>query len=143
MLVKKNYRKYYYHFLTFFLQILNHLGIVSGSALLDTPDEKIVRTFDVNVLAHFWTLKAFLPDMISQKNGHIVNVASLAGHAGQKKLVDYCSSKFAAVGLDEALKIELKVMGHDKYINTTVVCPYFISTGMFDGVQSKVNYLIT
>ena len=94
---KKNYRKYYYYFLTFFLQILNHLGIVSGSALLDTPDEKIVRTFDVNVLAHFWTLKAFLPDMISQKNGHIVNVASLAGHAGQKKLVDYCSSKFAAV----------------------------------------------
>ena len=66
----------------------------------------------------------------------------MAGHAGQKKLVDYCSSKFAAVGLDEALKIELKVMGHDKYINTTVVCPYFISTGMFDGVQSKVNYLI-
>jgi len=118
--------------------LINNAGIVSGSALLDTPDEKIVRTFDVNVLAHFWTLKAFLPDMISQKNGHIVNVASLAGHAGQKKLVDYCSSKFAAVGLDEALKIELKVMGHDKYINTTVVCPYFISTGMFDGVQSKI-----
>ena len=85
--------------------------------------------------------------MISLKNGHIVNIASLAGHAGQKKLVDYCSSKFAAVGLDEALKIELKVLGHDKYINSTVVCPYFISTGMFDGVQSKVifswNWFIT
>ena len=117
---------------------MNHLGIVSGSTLLETPDEKIVRTFDVNVLAHFWTLKAFLPEMISMKNGHIVNIASLAGHAGQKKLVDYCSSKFAAVGLDEAFKIEMKVLGHD-FINSTVVCPYFISTGMFDGVASKVR----
>jgi len=118
--------------------LINNAGIVSGSTLLETPDEKIVRTFDVNVLAHFWTLKAFLPEMISLKNGHIVNIASLAGHAGQKKLVDYCSSKFAAVGLDEAFKIEMKVLGHDKYIKSTVVCPYFISTGMFDGVASKI-----
>jgi len=53
------------------------------------------------------------------------------------KLVDYCSSKFAAVGLDESIKIELKVQGHD-YIATTVVCPYYINTGMFSGVVSKI-----
>ena len=41
--------------------------------------------------------------------GHIVNVASLAGHSGTNKLVDYCASKFAAVGLDEALRVELNV----------------------------------
>ena len=48
--------------------------------------------------------------------------------------VDYCSSKFAAVGLDEALRVELSVQGHSDYIKTTVVCPYYISTGMFAGV---------
>ena len=53
-------------------------------------------------------------------------------------MVDYCSSKFAAVGIDDALKVELKVQGHDDYIKTTVVCPYYISTGMFAGVQSKI-----
>ena len=84
-------------------------GIVSGTALLDTPDAKIMRTFDVNILAHFWTLKAFLPQMIERKLGHVVNVASLAGHSGINKLVDYCASKFAAVGLDEALRVELHV----------------------------------
>ena len=62
----------------------------------------------------------------------------MAGHSGMSKLVDYCSSKFAAVGLDDALKVELKVQGHDDYIKTTVVCPYYISTGMFAGVQSKI-----
>ena len=46
----------------------------------------------------------------------------------------YCSSKFAAVGLDEAFRVELAVQGHSDYIKTTVVCPYYISTGMFSGV---------
>merc|ERR1712126_543450 len=118
--------------------LVNNAGIVSGTTVLDTPDSKIVKTFEVNVLAHFWTIKAFLPDMIKHKLGHIVNVASLAGHAGTNKLVDYCSSKFAAVGLDEAFRVELAVQGHSDYIKTTVVCPYYISTGMFAGVQSKL-----
>ena len=123
--------------------LVNNAGIVSGSTVLDTPDEKIIRTFDVNVLAHFWTMKAFMPDMINNKKGHIVNVASLAGYSGSNKLVDYCSSKFAALGIDDALKVELMAQGHD-YIKTTVVCPYYISTGMFAGVNSKVclNYII-
>eukprot|EP00092_Neocalanus_flemingeri_P019595 GFUD01021227.1.p1 GENE.GFUD01021227.1~~GFUD01021227.1.p1 ORF type:complete len:305 (-),score=101.84 GFUD01021227.1:328-1242(-) len=118
--------------------LVNNAGIVSGTALLDTPDGKILKTFEVNVLAHFWTIKAFLPDMIENKLGHIVNVASLAGHSGTNKMVDYCSSKFAAVGLDESLRAEMFVQGHSDYIKTTVVCPYYISTGMFAGVQSKM-----
>merc|ERR1719153_1259458 len=108
--------------------LVNNAGIVSGNTLLDTPDTKIVKTFEVNVLAHFWTIKAFLPDMIASKGGHVVNIASLAGHAGTNKLVDYCSSKFAAVGLDEAFRVELAVQGHSDYIKT----------GMFSGVYSKI-----
>jgi all-trans-retinol dehydrogenase (NAD+) len=118
--------------------LVNNAGIVSGTTVLDTPDSKIVKTFEVNILAHFWTIKAFLPDMIKHKLGHIVNVASLAGHSGTNKLVDYCSSKFAAVGMDEAFRVEMFVQGHSDYIKTTVVCPYYISTGMFAGVQSKL-----
>ena len=72
---------------------------------------------------------------MKQKRGHIVNVASMAGHSGTNKLVDYCSSKFASVGLDEAFRAEMFVQGHSDYIKTTVVCPYYISTGMFAGVQ--------
>lgn len=47
--------------------------------------------------------------MISHDSGHIVTVASLAGLNGINRLVDYCSSKFAAVGFDEALRAELAV----------------------------------
>lgn len=56
-------------------------------------------------------MKAFLPAMIKNEHGHIVTVASMAGHVGINKLVDYCSSKFAAVGFDEALRVELESQG--------------------------------
>lgn len=118
--------------------LVNNAGIVSGTPLLETPDNKIIKTFEVNVFSHFWSIKFFLPKMIEMKKGHIANVASLAGHSGTHKLVDYCSSKFADVGLDEALRVELFVQGHSDYIKTTCLCPYYISTGMFAGVQSKL-----
>ena len=36
---------------------VNNAGIVSGTTVLDTPDNKIIKTFEVNALAHFWTIK--------------------------------------------------------------------------------------
>ncbi|XP_011268965.1 epidermal retinol dehydrogenase 2 [Camponotus floridanus] len=116
--------------------LINNAGIVTGMKFLDTPDKLIIRTMDVNIMSHFWTVKAFLPTMLKNNKGHIVSVASLAGQCGVPKLVDYCTSKFAAMGFDEALRMELEYEGYD--INTTVICPYFIrSTGMFEDVQSR------
>ncbi|KAG5886616.1 hypothetical protein JTB14_037392 [Gonioctena quinquepunctata] len=118
--------------------LINNAGVVSGLLLLNTPDHLIKRTFDVNIIAHFWTAKAFLPKMIEKDRGHIITIASMAGHIGVPKLVDYCSSKFAAVGFDEALKIELETQGITG-VKTTVICPYFIQqTGMFDNVKSHL-----
>jgi len=47
--------------------------------------------------------------MLENNKGHIVSVASMAGQCGIPKLVDYCTSKFAALGLDEALRMEFEV----------------------------------
>ncbi|XP_066940010.1 epidermal retinol dehydrogenase 2-like [Macrobrachium rosenbergii] len=116
--------------------LVNNAGIVTGKKLLDCPDESIIRTFDVNALSHFWTVKAFLGDMMLSNKGHIVSIASMAGWIGANGLVDYCSSKFAAVGFNDALHLELKVDGATG-IKTTVVCPIYISTGMFEGVVTN------
>lgn len=117
--------------------LINNAGVVSGKYLLDTPDHLIQRTFNVNVLAHFWTVKAFLPSMIEHNDGHIVTIASMAGHVGVAKLVDYCSSKAAACGFDEALRLELEAKGITG-VRTSLICPYFIrSTGMFEEVNSR------
>ena len=54
---------------------------------LQRSNNLTLLSLQVNILAHFWTIKAFMPDMIKHQNGHIVNVASLAGHSGTNKLV--------------------------------------------------------
>lgn len=117
--------------------LINNAGIVTGKNFMEAPDELIQKTFDVNILSHFWTTKAFLGDMMSTNKGHIVTIASVAGLAGVNKLADYCASKFAAVGFDESLRLELKVGGYTG-VKTTAICPYYINTGMFEGVQSKL-----
>jgi all-trans-retinol dehydrogenase (NAD+) len=120
--------------------LVNNAGVVSGTTLLNTPDEKIIRTMNVNTLASFWTCKAFLPAMIKRNSGHVVTVASAAGIIGVTGLADYCASKFAIFGLDEALRMELRSM--KSAIRTTVVCPFFINTGMFDGVKTRFPLLL-
>ena len=121
--------------------LVNNAGIVSGKSLLDLADEEIMKTIDVNVMAHFWMVKSFLPAMIEENSGHIVTIASSAGWVGVNALADYCASKFANVGFDESLRMELrkkKLTG----IKTTCVCPYYIDTGMFEGVKTRFSFLL-
>jgi len=74
--------------------------------------------------------------MLARNHGHIVTIASAAGLFGVNGLVDYCASKYAAVGFDESLRAELWVQ-QKSGVHTTVVCPFYINTGMFDGVTTR------
>ncbi|KAH3748708.1 epidermal retinol dehydrogenase 2-like isoform X1 [Dreissena polymorpha] len=121
--------------------LVNNAGIVTGKKFLDCPDNMVQKTMEVNVMAHFWTVKAFLPEMIKRNHGHVVNIASSAGLIGVNGLADYCASKFAAVGFDESLRFELQSMGRTG-IHTTVVCPFFISTGMFEGAKTRFPLIL-
>jgi len=120
--------------------LVNNAGIVSGKGLLELEDAEIERTFDVNALALFWTVRAFLPSMLERNSGHIVTIASAAGLAATVRLSDYCASKFAAVGFDESLRLELKHQGSK--VVTTVVCPYLADTGMFHGATTRFSWLL-
>jgi all-trans-retinol dehydrogenase (NAD+) len=62
--------------------LVNNAGVVSGGRFLNVPDEKIEHTINVNLMAHFWLLKAFLPAMIERRSGHIVTMSSCAGLVG-------------------------------------------------------------
>lgn len=75
--------------------LVNNAGIYHGLMLQDLRDDQIERIFKINILAHFWTVRAFMPHMIEHKRGHIVEIASMGGIAGLLKQVDYCATKFA------------------------------------------------
>lgn len=116
--------------------LINNAGIVSGKKILQCPDELMQKTMDVNVTAHFWLVKSVLPSMLERNQGHIVSIASLAGFFGSCGQGDYSASKFAAVGFDESLRMELFALGKTG-VRTTAICPFYISTGMFDGARTK------
>ncbi|MHC1742356.1 MAG: SDR family oxidoreductase [Syntrophobacteraceae bacterium] len=120
--------------------LINNAGVISGRSFLDCTDDELQRTMDVNIMAHFWTVRAFLPGMVERRSGHIVTMASAAGIVGVSRMVDYCTSKAAAFGFDEALRMEIR---QNRWpVKTTVVCPYFINTGMFDGVRTRFAALL-
>ncbi len=121
--------------------LINNAGIVSGKPLLELSDEAIERTFEVNTLSLFRTTRAFLPAMVAKNSGHIVTIASAGGLIGVPRMTDYSASKFAAIGFDDSLRVELKRLGYDG-IRTTVVCPYYINTGMFKGVRTRIPWLL-
>jgi all-trans-retinol dehydrogenase (NAD+) len=120
--------------------LINNAGVVSGRPFLECSDQQIQHTLGVNTLALFWTAKAFLPAMVARNSGHVVTVASAAGLIGAARLTDYSASKFAAVGFDEALRVELGRIAPG--VKTTVICPYYIDTGMFAGVRTRFPGLL-
>ncbi|MGH3090623.1 MAG: SDR family oxidoreductase [Rubrobacteraceae bacterium] len=116
--------------------LINNAGVISGKPLMEMPDEEIETTMKVNVLALYWTTKSFLPDMLEKNSGHIVTMASAAGLLGVSRQTDYSASKHAAVGFTESLRVELKKSGHTG-IKTTIIEPFYVDTGMFEGVRVK------
>lgn len=120
--------------------LINNAGIVVGKHLLDLTTADIERTFGINVISHFHTTRAVLPSMIKRGSGHIVTVASAGGIVASPRLTAYSSSKFAAIGFDDALRTEMKRLGHP--IFTTLIAPFFIGTGMFEGVKTRFPLLL-
>jgi all-trans-retinol dehydrogenase (NAD+) len=120
--------------------VINNAGIVTGEWFLDAPPEKIEQTFQVNVLALYWVTRAFLGGMANRNRGCVVTIASAAGLVGVAKQTDYSASKFAAVGFMESLRAELRTAGSS--VNSLTVCPFYINTGMFDGVQTRFPALL-
>jgi all-trans-retinol dehydrogenase (NAD+) len=118
--------------------LVNCAGVVTGRLLLEASEAQIRRTFDVNVLGLYWTTRAFLPGMLERDSGTVVTIASAAGLVGVARQTDYSASKWAAIGFTESLRAELRATG----VRTLVVAPYFIDTGMFDGVRTRFPLLL-
>ncbi|XP_060537113.1 short-chain dehydrogenase/reductase family 16C member 6, partial [Cylas formicarius] len=109
--------------------LINNAGIMPTHPLEQHTEEEIRRIMDINVLAHFWTLEAFLPAMKQANRGHIVCLSSIAGVVGIPNLVPYSASKFAVRGLMETLAEELR-WNPTNQIKTTTVCPFMVDTGL-------------
>ncbi len=78
-------------------------------------------------------MKAFIPDKVKRNKGQILNVATASGFIGVPRLAAYASSKWAVIGLTESVRMEIAREASN--VKFTIVCPSYISTGMFEGVK--------
>lgn len=115
--------------------LINNAGIIVGKHFVEHTHQDIDNTMAINASALMHIAKEFLPDMLAQDNGHIVNVASAAGMVSNPKMSVYVASKFAVVGWSDSLRLEMEDANTN--VKITTVTPFYISTGMFDGVQSR------
>lgn len=69
--------------------LINNAGIVQCLPFLELKPALVERTFQVNTLAHVWTVRHFLPAMIKNQRGHVVAISSIAGLLASKYLADY------------------------------------------------------
>lgn len=117
--------------------LVNCAGIVTSNKLFaeNSPGE-IERTLRINTLAPMYVALAMIGDMIRRDSGHICNIASAAGMLSNPRMSAYAASKWGVIGWSDSVRIELAEMGSK--VRVTTVAPYYINTGMFNGVESKI-----
>lgn len=109
--------------------VCNNAGVAGGS-VIDSPIEMWRWVLGVNLWGVIHGCNVFLPDLLEQGEGHVVNTASIAGLGGAAGLGVYCTSKFAVVGLSESLHHDL--VARDSQVGVSVLCPGFVKTRIFE-----------
>lgn len=117
--------------------LFNNAGIVVGSKrFVEHTDEDIDNTININTLGVIRVASAFLPAMIRQGSGHIINIASAAGLVANPNMSVYVASKWAIVGWSESLRLELEKDAPN--VKVLTVTPSYINTGMFAGITPPI-----
>lgn len=120
--------------------LINNAAIVVGKRLLDMDVSEIERSISINLLAHFYTLKTFLPYLAaSEFGGTVVTMSSVMGHVGAAQLSDYAAAKAGVTALHKSLTAELKT-SHPA-IRTVLVTAGQLSTPLFYGLQTPSTFL--
>ncbi|MBP3956973.1 SDR family NAD(P)-dependent oxidoreductase [Gemmata sp. G18] len=114
--------------------LVNNAGVVFGGAFLDVPLAHHIVTANVNLGGVLAVTHAFLPDLLAQPAGHIVNIASASAVLALPFGASYAATKWAVLGFSDSLREELRFLGH-KHVHVTAMCPSFIATGLFAGAK--------
>ncbi len=105
--------------------LVNVAGVGYWGPVAEFSTEDWDRIFNTNLRGLFFCTRATLPHMIARKSGHIVNVASIAGHSGSATRAAYCASKAGVRRFSEALLQEVR----EDEIKVSVISPGSTNTG--------------
>jgi NAD(P)-dependent dehydrogenase (short-subunit alcohol dehydrogenase family) len=111
--------------------LVNNAGIMPIGPFVEETEATAQRVFDVNVMGCMNGMRLALPDMLRRGQGHILNVASVAGRGPVPGGASYCASKAAIVSLTETTRVEYAGRG----VSFTCVMPSFTATELISGTK--------
>ena len=115
--------------------IVNNAGNFALATVETTEPEAFRAAIDVNLIAPFLLVRAFLADMRARKRGHIVTIGSIADRVAFPENGAYAASKFGLRALHEVLRAELRGSG----VRTTLVSPGPVDTSLWDAIDTETR----
>jgi len=115
--------------------IVNNAGNFALATVETTEPEAFRAAIDVNLIAPFLLVRAFLADMRARKRGHIVTIGSIADRVAFPENGAYVASKFGLRALHEVLRAELRGSG----VRTTLVSPGPVDTSLWDAIDTETR----
>ena len=113
--------------------LINNAGIAGSHKFLGHSDDLWHHLLNVNLNGVYYVTKAFVPEMVGQKWGRIINIASVASKVGSKYTAAYTASKHGVLGLTRALAVELT-----PHITVNAICPGYVNTPMTDATIANM-----
>lgn len=118
--------------------LISNAGVVGSAADVEAASgSAVARVFGVNVMGSVHLLRALMPSFRAARAGSVVLVSSSMSFVAAARLGPYCASKAALNALGAALRQELARDGLAACVSVAEVCPYAVSTGMFEGLFSS------
>jgi NAD(P)-dependent dehydrogenase (short-subunit alcohol dehydrogenase family) len=112
--------------------LINNAGVALAASFLETELSDWKWLLDTNLLGAVHCIQAFVPPMLAGGGGgHVLNIASASGFFNLPQLAAYGTTKYALIGLSEALRAELS----PHHVGVTALCPAFVDSGITERIR--------
>src|SRR5579859_872545 len=115
--------------------LVNNAGNAGSHKFLNHPDDLWHRMLAVNLTSVYYVSKAFVPQLIEQRYGRIITIASIASKVGDRYIAAYVASKHGVLGLTRAMASEMLPYN----ITVNAICPAYVNTPMTDASVSNIT----
>ena len=115
--------------------VCNNAGVVAGGPSWEVPADRFRWVVEVNLIGVANGIRSFVPHLIAQGEGHVVNTASAAGLATGPGMASYFATKHGVVALTETLAFDLAMAGVTG-VGCSVLCPEFVSTRIHEAERN-------